>query len=139
MRSYPLLVADPTRTPQPGETPAPTLSGSTQSAPTPVQSGLSAVTGAVTGSKPRPEPLDPPMVPFTLAGLGAFVAAGLVMLLFRGRLSENGHSDWLWICVAGFLAGLVGLATMIRHDAHRRRRRALTHPEVREIPEVDET
>jgi bacteriorhodopsin len=79
------------------------------------------------------------MVPFTLAGLGAFVAAGLVMLLFRDWLSANGHSDWLWICVAGFLTGLIGLATMIRHDAHRRRRRALTHPEVREIPEVDET
>jgi hypothetical protein len=31
--------------------------------------------------------------------------------------------------VAGFLVGIPGLITMIRHDAHRRRRRALTHPE----------
>jgi hypothetical protein len=31
--------------------------------------------------------------------------------------------------VAGFLVGIPGLITMLRHDAHRRRRRALTHPE----------
>ena len=119
-RSYPVLVADPTRIPQPADPHRPATSG------------LSAVTGAVSGSKPRPEPLDPPMVPFALAGLGAFALAGLAGLLFRGWLAEQGHTDWLWTCLAGFVIGLIGLATMIRHDAHRRARRALTHPEVRE-------
>jgi Protein of unknown function (DUF2530) len=79
----------------------------------------------VTSSKPRVEPLDPPMVPFAIAGMAAFVVAGLAVLLFHGR------SEWWWICVAGFLAGIPGLLTMLRHDANRRRRRALTHPEFR--------
>jgi hypothetical protein len=145
--AYLVLVADPSRTPPPGETPTPVT-----------PNGLSAVTG--TG--PRPEPLDPPMVPFAvggmvafalaglvvwlaggpdewlwicLSGLVAFTVAGLVLLLFRERLAQHGHTDWLWICVAGFLVGLVGLATMMRHDAHRRRRRALTHPEFRYHPD----
>jgi hypothetical protein len=79
----------------------------------------------VTSSKPRVEPLDPPMVPFALAGMAAFAVAGLAVLLFHGR------SQWWWICVAGFLAGIPGLLTMLRHDANRRRRRALSHPQFR--------
>ncbi|MEV1287815.1 DUF2530 domain-containing protein [Micromonospora sp. NPDC049679] len=76
------------------------------------------------GPPPRPEPLDPPMVPFALAGLALWAVAGLVLLLFRDWLTEHGHTNWLWICLAGFLVGLPGLAVMIRHDANRRRRRA---------------
>ena len=78
---------------------------------------------AVTGTKPRPEPLDPPMVPFAVGGMVAFAVAGLVVWL------AGGPAEWRWICLSGFLWGIVGLITMIRHDAHRRRRRALTHPE----------
>jgi hypothetical protein len=77
----------------------------------------------VTDTKPRVEPLDPPMVPFAVGGLAAFAVAGVVVLL------AGGPRDWLWICVAGFLCGIPGLITMIRHDANRRRRRALSHPE----------
>jgi len=80
---------------------------------------------AVTGTKPRPEPLDPPMVPFALAGLGAFALAGGIFLLV------GAPERWAWICLAGLLCGIPGLITMLRHDAHRRRRRALTHPEFR--------
>ncbi|GGJ96188.1 hypothetical protein GCM10010123_27690 [Pilimelia anulata] len=68
--------------------------------------------------------LDPPMVPVVVAGLAAFAVAGLTLLAARGWLEARGHTDWLWICLAGFLLGLPGLATMLRHDAHRRRRRA---------------
>lgn len=64
------------------------------------------------------------MVPFALAGLALWAVAGLVLLLFRDWLTEHGHTNWLWICLAGFLVGLPGLAVMIRHDANRRRRRA---------------
>ena len=84
---------------------------------------MTGTLNAVTGTKARPEPLDPPMIPFAVAGLAAFVVAGVIVLL------TGGPRDWLWICVAGFLVGIPGLITMIRHDAHRRRRRALTHPE----------
>lgn len=79
--------------------------------------------GAVTGTMPRPEPLDPPMLPFAVGGLAAFAVAAVVVLI------AGGPRDWLWICVAGFVCGIPGLITMIRHDAHRRRRRALSHPE----------
>ncbi len=84
-----------------------------------------------TTTKPRVEPLDPPMVPFALAGMAAFGVAGLILLPFHGWLSDHGHTDWLWTCVAGFLLGIPGLLTMLRHDANRRRRRALSHPEFR--------
>ena len=82
----------------------------------------------VTGTKPRPEPLDPPMVPFAVGGMAAFALAGVVLLL------AGSPDDWLWICLAGFLWGIPGLLTMLRHDAHRRRRRALSHPEFQVHP-----
>ena len=80
---------------------------------------------AVTGTKPRPEPLDPPMVPFAVGGMAAFAVAGVVVLI------AGGPDEWLWVCLAGFLLGIPGLLTMLRHDANRRRRRALTHPTFR--------
>ncbi|WP_405114283.1 DUF2530 domain-containing protein [Micromonospora sp. NBC_01405] len=74
---------------------------------------------------PRPEPLDPPMVPFAVAGLAVWAVVGLVLLIFfRTWLTEHGRQDWLWTCLAGFLWGFPGLAVMMRHDANRRRRRA---------------
>ena len=85
----------------------------------------------MTSSKPRIEPLDPPMVPFAVGGMAAFGLAGVVLLLFRGWLAAHGHTHWLWICVAGVLIGVPGLITMIVHDANRRRRRALSHGEFR--------
>ena len=78
---------------------------------------------AVTGTKPRPEPLDPPMLPFALGGAAAFAVATVVMLL------ADAPADWLRTCVAGLLLGIPGTITMLRHDADRRRRRALTHAE----------
>lgn len=70
------------------------------------------------------EPPDPPMVPFAVAGIVIWAILGLAMLPFYGWLSEHGHLNWLWTCVAGFLLGFVGLAVMIRHDRRRRERRA---------------
>jgi hypothetical protein len=82
----------------------------------------------VTSRKPRVEPPDPPMVPFAVGGMAAFAVAALVVWL------AHGPSEWLWICLAGFLLGIPGLLTMLRHDANRRHRRALTHPEFHETP-----
>ena len=74
-------------------------------------------------TKPRPEPLDPPMVPFALGGMAVFAVALLVLWL------AGAESYWLWTAVAGFVWGIPGLLTMLRHDANRRRRRALSHPQ----------
>ncbi|MFB9694073.1 DUF2530 domain-containing protein [Actinoplanes digitatis] len=63
------------------------------------------------------------MVPFALAGLAGFAVAGVILLLL------DAPESWLWTCLAGLLCGIPGLLTMLRHDANRRRRRALTHPE----------
>lgn len=63
------------------------------------------------------------MVPFAVAGLAIWAVAGLVLLIFfRDWLTAHGHGNWLWICLAGFLVGLPGLAVMLRYDANRRRR-----------------
>ena len=74
-------------------------------------------------TKPRPEPLDPPMVPFALAGMAVFAIALPVVWL------AGAPAYWLWTCLAGLLWGIPGLLTMMRHDANRRRRRALSHPQ----------
>jgi len=79
----------------------------------------------VTQPQRQLEPLDPPTVPFALGGMAIWAVVGLVLLLgFRDTLSAHGHTDWLWICLAGFLAGIPGLLTMITHDRHRRERRS---------------
>jgi Protein of unknown function (DUF2530) len=62
------------------------------------------------------------MVPFAVVGIIGWAIAGLVLLLMRDWLAEHGRLDWLWICLAGFLLGFLGLAVMIRHDARRSRR-----------------
>ncbi|GGM15641.1 hypothetical protein GCM10007977_015990 [Dactylosporangium sucinum] len=73
-----------------------------------------------------PKPLDPPMVPFALAGIGLWIVAILVMLPLRDELAENGHGSWFGIAVAGALWGIPGLLTMVVHDRNRRRRRQRT-------------
>ncbi len=81
-------------------------------------------------SEPVPQrqlkPLDPPTVPFAIVGMAIWAVLGLVLLLgFRHTLSAHGHTDWLWICLAGLVSGVPGLLTMITHDRHRRARRAV--------------
>jgi drug/metabolite transporter (DMT)-like permease len=72
----------------------------------------------------QPKPLDPPMVPFAVVGIALWALAGLALLPFHGWLSRHGHTNWLGICLAGFLLGFVGLAVMLVHDRNRRARRA---------------
>lgn len=69
------------------------------------------------------------MVPFAVGGIIAWAVIGLVLLVFfRDWLADHGHTDWLYICLAGFLLGFPGLAVMIKHDANRRARRAAAMP-----------
>lgn len=64
------------------------------------------------------------MVPFAVGGIVLWAVIGLALLPFHGWLARHGHTNWLYICLAGFLLGFVGLAVMIVHDRHRRERRA---------------
>jgi hypothetical protein len=65
----------------------------------------------VSGGEPQ-KPLDPPMVPFAVAGIVAWAALGLVTW-------ASGRDGWAQICLAGVLWGIVGLLVMLRHDAKR--------------------
>lgn len=63
------------------------------------------------------------MLPYAIGGTALWGVLGLALLLFgRDWLAGQGHENWLGICLAGFLIGFLGIATMIRHDANRRRR-----------------
>ncbi len=68
------------------------------------------------------------MVPFALVGMAVWLVLGLVALAARGWLAAHHHTNWLWICVAGFLLGFPGLYMMIVHDRNRRIRRQRTGP-----------
>jgi hypothetical protein len=64
------------------------------------------------------------MVPFAVGGIVIWAVVGLGLLPFRDWLARHGHTNWLYICLAGFLLGFVGLAVMIVHDRNRRERLA---------------
>jgi hypothetical protein len=76
---------------------------------------------------PKPQkqvaPLDLPMVPIVLAGMGVWLLLALVCLIFRSTLEAQGRGHWLTICVAGFLVAIPGLLLMVVHDLNRARRR----------------
>ena len=76
------------------------------------------------GVSTQPKPLDPPMVPFALAGIVLWILAIVIMVPFRDELAEAGHGDWFGIAVAGAIWGIPGGLTMLVHDIGRRRRRA---------------
>ena len=62
------------------------------------------------------------MMPFAAGGTALWALAGLILLIFfRDRLAESGQTMWLWICLAGFVGGLIGMLVM--HLRARRRRR----------------
>ncbi|MBT8228130.1 MAG: DUF2530 domain-containing protein [Dactylosporangium sp.] len=58
---------------------------------------------------------------------------GLLTLASRDWLADHGHGSWPWICLAGFLLGLPGLAVMRRHDAGRLRRAANRRQSIRPL------
>ena len=64
------------------------------------------------------------MVPFAAVGIAIWAVLGIALIPAHDWLSDHGHTNWLWTCLAGVLLGFVGLAMMIRHDRHRKRRRA---------------
>jgi len=64
-----------------------------------------------------PPPLDPPMLPFALGGIGIWAVIGV------GVLVAGGPVGWRWTCLAGVLLGLAALPVMVVHDRRRHRRR----------------
>ncbi|WP_427888971.1 DUF2530 domain-containing protein [Kribbella sp. GL6] len=55
------------------------------------------------------KPLDLSGIPSVITGIALWVVAFVVLLIFRGQLKDNGLDWWLWVPVAGFVLGLIGL------------------------------
>ena len=55
------------------------------------------------------KPLDLSGIPSVITGIVLWAVAFVVLLFFRGRLDADGLDWWLWVPVAGFGLGLIGL------------------------------
>ena len=55
------------------------------------------------------KPLDLSGIPTVITGITLWAVAFVVLFIFRGRLEDNGLDWWLWVPVAGFGLGLIGL------------------------------
>jgi hypothetical protein len=55
------------------------------------------------------KPLDLSGIPSVITGIALWAVAFVVLLIFRDRLKDNGLDWWLWVPVAGFGLGLIGL------------------------------
>ena len=60
------------------------------------------------------KPLDLSGIPSVIVGIIAWAVAFVVVLIFRDDLKEDGLEWWLWVTVAGFGLGLIGLWYCVR-------------------------
>ena len=56
------------------------------------------------------KPLDLSGIPTVIVGIVAWAVAFVVVLIFRADLKKHGDEWWLWVTVAGFSLGWIGLA-----------------------------
>jgi hypothetical protein len=61
------------------------------------------------GRRPDPAPLRTNDRATVLAGIGLWVVALVVTLVFHGRLAADGQDWWTWTALAGIGLGLAGL------------------------------
>jgi hypothetical protein len=76
--------------------------------------------------KPDPAPVVTDDRVALLVGIGAWLVALVVMLLFVQPLLTTGRGWWLWASVAGLAIGLIGLlythsrqSRTAQHESHR--------------------
>ena len=55
------------------------------------------------------KPLDLSGIPSVITGIVLWAVSFVVLLLLRGHLKNNDLDWWLWVPVAGFGLGLIGL------------------------------
>ena len=75
------------------------------------------------------EPLDVDGVRTVQVGTAVFFVGFLALLPFYGRLEDDGHTWWLWMCLAGVGLGLFGLEYCRRRRVYRAERAALESAE----------
>ena len=91
--------------------------------PRPAEAEPPLVSPTPPGTHPAPPPLEANTVRLVLVGTALWFVAFLVLLPMRGRLTDDGHSIWLWTCLAGWVLGLIGLPLAMRARSAVRRRR----------------
>lgn len=76
--------------------------------------------------KPDPAPVVTDDRVALLVGIGAWLVALVVMLLFVQPLLDSGRGWWLWASAAGLAIGLIGLlythsrqSRAAQHESHR--------------------
>nr|WP_202888679.1 DUF2530 domain-containing protein [Kribbella solani] len=55
------------------------------------------------------KPLDLSGIPSVITGIVIWAIAFVVLMLFRNQLKDDGLDWWIWVPVAGFGLGLIGL------------------------------
>lgn len=74
-----------------------------------------------TPRRPDPEPLETDDVAIVTAGTVVWALALVATIVWRDALADRGHESWVWVCTAGVFLGLVGLRSVRRRRAARRR------------------
>lgn len=59
-------------------------------------------------------PLDVDGVAAVAVGTALWAVALVGTLIVRDRLAESGNEWWIWVCLSGFVLGLIGLPYVIR-------------------------
>ncbi|HEY0485933.1 MAG TPA: DUF2530 domain-containing protein [Mycobacteriales bacterium] len=68
-------------------------------------------------ARPTPEPLDVDAVRVVTGGTVLWALAGLALLPFHAGLASDGHTWWLWTCLAGAGLGVLGIVYCRRRRA----------------------
>jgi len=55
------------------------------------------------------KPLDLSGIPSVIVGIVAWAVAFVVVMIFRDDLKRDGNEWWIWVTVAGFGLGWIGL------------------------------
>ena len=55
------------------------------------------------------KPLDLSGIPTVIVGIVAWAVAFVVVMIFRDDLKRDGNEWWIWVTVAGFGLGWIGL------------------------------
>ena len=74
------------------------------------------------------EPLDLDGVRTVEVGTLAFLIGFVALLPFYGSLADDGHTWWLWTCLAGFGLGLFGIEYCRRRRTARKARDEAEQP-----------
>lgn len=73
-----------------------------------------------------PPPLEGPVVATITGGTVIWFVLFLAQLPFYGWFDDNGHTWWIWTCLAGGALGLVGIWYVRKRDAAIKRAAAAT-------------